>query len=221
MKAHYHCNDLIFYVRQRSSDIPIVREVVEKRSYFAGKFFTVEPNDVVVDIGAHIGTFSVLAASMGAAVISYEPTSINFALLKDNTEINGFHHTIYKKAVRGQAGTDTIIIRPFNYGGTSFFNQKTEDPNFREDVECITLADVFADNNLDHIDFLKLDCEDSELEILAAHQELLPKIRKIAIEWVGKERREALRHLLSVEHDYELHEIGEDAMGIMLARRRE
>lgn len=221
MRTHYHSNDLIFFVRQRSSDIPIVREVVEKRAYFADDFITVEANDVVVDIGAHIGTFSVLAASMGAAVISYEPTAINYALLADNTEINGFHHVLHKQGVRGKAGRDTIIIRPFNYGGSSFYNDKTEDPNFREEVECITLAEVFHDNSLDHIDFLKLDCEDSELEILEAHQELLPKIKKIAIEWVGKERREALRHLLSVEHDYELTEIGEDAMGIMLARRRE
>lgn len=218
MRTHYHSNGLIFFVRQRSSDIPIVREVVEKRAYFADDFITVEANDVVVDIGAHIGTFSVLAGSMGAAVISYEPTAINFGLLQENAEINGFNHTLHKQAVRGKAGRDTIIIRPFNYGGNSFFNSKTLDPNFREEVECITLADVFHDNNLDHIDFLKLDCEDSELEILESHPELLPKIRKIAIEWVSGERRKALRDLLSA--DYELHEVGEDRMGIMLARRK-
>ncbi len=218
MKAHYHIKDLIFYVRQRSSDIPILREVIQQETYFNGKFFTVGANDIVVDIGAHIGSFSVYAASKGAAVISYEPTTINFDLLKDNIEINGFPVTAYKQAVTAKAGIQTIFIRPFNFGGTSFFNTPTEDPKYREDVECVTLADVFTVNHLEKIDFLKLDCEHSELEILTAHQELLPKINKIAIEWMGGERRKALRDLLSPLYD--VIELGEDPMGIMLARRK-
>src|SRR3990167_5666389 len=154
MRAHYHIKDLIFFVRQRSSDIPILREVIENETYFAGDFFTISGGDIVVDIGAHIGSFSILAASKGAAVISYEPITINFDLLKDNVDINGFPVSIYKKAVRGECGKDVIYIRPFNYGGTSFFNTPTLDPEFREEVEYIDLATVFSENHIDHIDFL-------------------------------------------------------------------
>lgn len=217
MRAHYHIKDLIFFVRQRSSDIPILREVIQSETYFQG-ILMVDPNDVVVDIGAHIGSFSIYAASKGAAVIAYEPTTINFTLLKDNIEINGFPVTSYKQAVTAKPGMQTIYIRPFNFGGTSFFNTPTPDPKYREDVECITLAEVFTTNHLAKIDFLKLDCEHSELEILTAHQELLPKINKIAIEWMGGERRKALRDFLSPA--YNITEFGEDPMGIMLARRK-
>ena len=35
-------------------------------------------------------------------------------------------------------------------------------------IECVSLADIFADNAITHCDLLKLDCEGAELEILEA-----------------------------------------------------
>lgn len=216
MQPHYHIKDLIFFVRQRSSDIPILREVIQQETYFFGEKL-IMPGDVVVDIGSHIGSFCIYAASFGAAVIAYEPTTINFDLLSKNVDINGYPVTIYKKAVRRYCGSDVIFIRPFNYGGTSFFNSPTQNPEFREVVDFVDLKTVFEENHLDHIDFLKLDCEDSELEILQSSIDLLPQISRIAIEWVTQKRRNAIKELLS---DYNLHEKGNETMGIILAIRK-
>lgn len=215
MESHYHRDGLIFYVRQRSSDIPIVEEVVGRKVYFGGGFLSVSAHDVVVDVGAHIGTFSVLAASMGAAVISYEPVQANFDLLYKNIDINGFPVAAYHMGILRKSGKRTIYVRDFNYGGSNFYT-----PNAKgEEVDCTTLADAMDKNGIDHIDFLKLDCEDSELEILESYPHL-DRIRQIAIEYVGPERRDTLLKLLTEDWKcFETKVNGIDRMGIILARR--
>ena len=42
----------------------------------------IKPGDVVYDCGANIGYFSLLAASKGFKVVSFEPIASNFQLLK-------------------------------------------------------------------------------------------------------------------------------------------
>jgi len=219
-KIHSHCHeeDLTFYIRPRSSDIPIVREVIRSKCYFGDGFLTIKQHDIVIDVGAHIGTFSILAASMGAAVISYEPVTMNYLLLKNNVDLNELPVTIYHAAIKEKNGKETIFIHAFNFGGSSFFHPN-KDPDYQEEIVCITLADAMQENHIDKIDFLKLDCEDSELEILkfAKERSILPKIRQIAIEWIDLKRRQELLDLLD---GYEIKEKGNDQMGIILAKRK-
>lgn len=51
-------------------------------------------------------------------------------------------------------------------------------------VPCLTLADVFHKENIDAVDFLKVDCEGSEEEIFYnTPEEILSKISSITVEW--------------------------------------
>jgi FkbM family methyltransferase len=214
MKPHYHQNDFIFFVRQRSSDIPIIKEVVAKDCY--GVLENIKPHDVVLDIGGHIGTFSVFAASRGSNVITYEAVQRNFDLLKENIEINGFPVKINKMAVAGKNETRTIYIRNFNFGGSNLYSPHA-DENFKEQVECITLDKVFETNNIKECHFLKLDCEGAELEILENFSDLT-KLKYIAMEYHGDQRREDLIKLLSKTHEVTLQGENPDAMDFMTAR---
>lgn len=211
MDSHFHINDFIFFVRQRSSDISIIREVIEQDVYRA-KF---SPHDVVVDIGAHIGSFSILAASQGTSIVAYEPVASSFALLKQNVDINGLPVKIFNQAVFGQRKMENIFVRDFNYGGSTFF--KKNNPNFRdsEEVECITLDDVFEENHIRQCDFLKMDCEGSEVSILENFKGRFADIKRMAIEYHGYNNLEEIKNLIASSHNFT---VTGDKMGIILAQ---
>lgn len=52
------------------------------------------PGDVLWDIGANIGCYSLFAASRGIRVMAFEPSPINFWLLVTNININKFNHLV-------------------------------------------------------------------------------------------------------------------------------
>jgi tRNA G37 N-methylase Trm5 len=54
----------------------------------------VSKHDVVVDLGAHAGVFSIKAAAVASRVISVEPDAYNFKLLNYNTRVNHLENLI-------------------------------------------------------------------------------------------------------------------------------
>lgn len=142
---------------------------------------------VVIDIGANIGCISLVAARLGAeSVYSFEPASDNFETLKHNVEINGFQDKIHCINLGvGKPGETKLYIHPQNSGATSAYlaqNGAVED-NF-ETVKFISIRDVFKNYNIEHCDFLKMDCEGSELDIINdIDDELASRIDQISLEF--------------------------------------
>jgi len=197
MESHLHTHDLTFFIRPRSSDSSIVHEVIDKDVY--EKYYTIQGHDVVVDIGAHIGSFSILAASKGANVYAFEPVAENFALLEKNIAQNGFGVHAFNTAVRGvDVPTDTIYVRAFNYGGSNLYCGPREGFTPQE-VSCQTLDAICDQHHLDTIHFLKLDCEGAEDEILKGCH-VLDRIQHLAIEYHFLVRRDTIINLLQPTH---------------------
>jgi FkbM family methyltransferase len=197
MINHYHAGQLMFYVRPRSSDMNIIDEVVLGNCYL--KHYDIKGHDVVIDIGAHIGSFSILAASKGAAVHSFEPVQRTYDLLVKNIELNELAVKAYRYGVMGKEEQDKkIYIRAFNYGGSNFYVPH-QDPKWKEIVDVVTLDWIVQHEGLDEIDFLKLDCEGAELEILESFSDLR-RIKNMALEYHIGERRDKIKELLKNTH---------------------
>jgi len=74
----------IFY-RQNTIDKDVIQEVIRRNTY--GLLVKdLEPEDTILDLGSHIGTFAILVALKVKRVICFEPSPENFELLKTNTE---------------------------------------------------------------------------------------------------------------------------------------
>ena len=142
----------------------------------------VRRGDVVLDIGAHIGYFSLVFARLVGTegrVFAFEPNPDNYALLKKNVELNGYRNIVcVQKAVSNTTGKVKLHLCPANSGGHRIFgpmeNGKTVD------VESVRLDDYFADWQ-GHIDFVKVDVEGAELEVIKGMSSLLEKNAKIKL----------------------------------------
>ena len=72
----------------------------------------VEKNNIVVDIGANIGYYTLLMALNQAKVFSYEPEPKNFKLLQKNVNLNNFSSNVklYNKAVSNYNGFSKLFL---------------------------------------------------------------------------------------------------------------
>lgn len=147
---------------------------------------TLNTGDIVVDIGANIGAFSLLAASIvgpTGRVIAVEPAAKTFARLEENVRLNKCRNLICTRAaVDYEPGTLALSVHPKS-ALSSAHNVNGNGDRAIEMVPCHTLAQIFAENRLQHVDLLKVDCEGSEYGIfMSLSQELAARIRQIAME---------------------------------------
>lgn len=81
--------DMKLYIRPETTDEKVIKEVLATNVYEKPSLdFYVESGEVWLDLGGNIGTFSLLALSHGAFVVTCEPEADNLLLLKKNLEYN-------------------------------------------------------------------------------------------------------------------------------------
>jgi|SRR6185437_6644585 len=170
--------------RPRTSDEEVINDTFNKDIFFKGfPEYKIQPNHVVLDIGAHIGTYSLQLASYlsGGKVFAFEPCLDTFTLLQKNVEINGLKSVaVYKVALTDYVGTTKLFydIEHGNWGHSivkSFSEQG-------EIVETDTLSNFLTKNKLDHLDFIKFNCEGAEFKIiLSTPPEQLRKVDKMLV----------------------------------------
>jgi FkbM family methyltransferase len=128
------------------------------------------PKDFVIDIGAHVGTFSIYLAKRfpDIRIYAFEPVPETYAYLCRNLELNGVTNVeAYNLAVTRDGRKLPMIAHPSNTGGatTNLRDLQLADHKHYE-VESVTLEDIFRDHAIDRCRLLKIDCEGSEYEIL-------------------------------------------------------
>jgi FkbM family methyltransferase len=181
-------NGLAFSTGRRhalgSSDLFLVWEIWYKKCYFLpDRDFGLGQGDTVVDIGANKGYFSIYAAShvFNGVVYSFEPAKDNYDLLVENIKLNRIQNVrAFNLAVTDSNGQMSLYHDPANEGGHSLVNKSAQ----VETVRTAALADFCRQNQIDKIDFLKIDCEGAEYEILMnLPAESFAKIRRISMEY--------------------------------------
>ncbi len=174
-------------VRRLAADQHYLREVIEQRAYHPPGY-EIGPADTVVDVGGNIGAFAVWAGRQAprGRVITIEPVSENFRLLRENLRRNGLEHVQpIQAAVQGHPPGDvTVYWSAAGTGHHTILPELAGAPLGSERVPGLTLESLFARFRLERCDFLKMDCEGAEFEILASlPAELAPRIAKLALEY--------------------------------------
>lgn len=124
--------------------------------------------DMFVDIGANIGWYSIIAASIvgpTGKVYAFEPERENFALAAQNIALNGLTNVILEPvAISDRAGRAALFLSPDNLGDHRLY--PSEEERASESVPTISLGAYFADRR-DRIRLVKMDAQGSEGMIFA------------------------------------------------------
>ena len=206
--------------------VDLVIEMYNKNVYTPPLFLPIEPTDTVVDIGANIGVFSLFAAyRTHDKVFAYEPFPDNFELLSQNIRVNNLHNiSAYNMAVSDKVGSAQLFISKGSLGHHLSDHNITEELEHYVEVPTTTLQSIMDDNNLENIDFLKLDCEGSEGSILSSTpKDYLERVRKIAIEFhdnVSQLKHDEIQELLeNFGFVVKLRWNGKSPLGYLYAKR--
>jgi FkbM family methyltransferase len=138
------------------------------REQYTTELFTAAatPGSTVVDVGAHLGYFTLLAArAVGPSgrVLSIEPNLQTLPLLRHNVADNGFEDRvmIFDQALSGRAGRTSFYLSPA--GDTSSLHQQDPGDQLVE-VDAVTLDELVGEPGL--LSAIKIDVEGAELEVL-------------------------------------------------------
>jgi FkbM family methyltransferase len=168
-------------IRVNSTDLMALTHVWVIQEYSSNDF-EINDSDVVIDVGAHIGLFALFASQFckRGKIFCFEPIKENYELLVENINSNKIKNIIpFNLAVSKVSGSVKIFLND-DYSGHSMFLET----NDFVIVKSKSLFDIFSENNIQECDFLKLDCEGAEYEIInSLTSEFLNKIKKSAIEY--------------------------------------
>jgi len=158
--------------------LPAVQAWVLNQYELIGKC-EVSPGSYVIDGGAYKGETSFWFLSKGAEKIySFEPDSNCFSLLSENIKRNRVPDKIIpiKKALSNKVGIISFIATGV---GASKLDAECKS---QENIEAVTLDSFVKKEGLPRVDFIKLDVEGAELEVLEGAVESIKKFRpKMAI----------------------------------------
>ncbi len=138
--------------------------------------------DIVIDAGANIGLFSLLASKKignKGKVLAFEPINEAKELLQQNIQENNLQNILIAPYALGDENKRvTFSLDEGLLGSSSVFKKGSK----TEDVNQVTLDEYIDANNIQKIDFIKADIEGAERDFLKGAKKTIKKFKpKLAI----------------------------------------
>lgn len=136
-------------------------------------------NDIVFDLGANLGLFSVYAASKGCVSYAFEPNPQLHDIIADQSRLNTEKIKLVPYAVSDQCGTTTLRLDNVDSANSIILNSAAyeyEDVlNSSIESQQVTIDEFVSREKITHIDFIKADIEGAERLMIAGAQNTLRK----------------------------------------------
>ena len=147
---------------------------------FVGRYL--QPDMVVLDIGAHHGLYTLLASGLVGArgkVFAFEPSDRERKALSLHTILNRCKNVQVFSLALGKETTEAdLYVVDASSGGCNSLRPPASDvlaTSYPQRVHVVRLDDQLALLKIDHVDFMKLDVEGGELAVLQGAQQLLAR----------------------------------------------
>ena len=140
----------------------------EQRNIYGEGEWGVQQGDVVVDVGAYIGTWTKQALARGAKqVVAIEPTPTSVECLRRNlaSEIRAGKVVVYPKGIWDSEGTLTLFANSKDGVGNSFVETNEATKNI-DQIPVTTIDRVTAELNLARVNFIKADVKGATQRLL-------------------------------------------------------
>lgn len=171
------------------------RMIFENKIY--DQFYSPSKNDVVLDVGSHIGLFTLKMAQKVKRVIAIEPYRPSFDLLVSNIKKNAFKNVMaINVALSDFSGETKLFIDESSQG-----HSVVSDNEKSVDTKTLTLDKLVERLSLSKVDFIKINVEGSELNVLKGASQTLLKTHlmlAIAANHYPEQKRDVLNFLLTI-----------------------
>jgi FkbM family methyltransferase len=195
-----------------------LRELIDSHLYYLGAFEAqsstairrlCRPGDVALDIGANIGCHALKMAALtgeSGRVIAFEPMPWARAKLERNLSLNAFRNvTVVSHGLSDAPGSARVHFRSswsqIADGGTTETPASTEPAT----IEFVRLDDYLAAARVDRVDFIKLDVDGYEPQVLRGARQTLaahhPIILMELVEYPQRAPGDALASVLALLAD--------------------
>jgi FkbM family methyltransferase len=159
----------------------LIHEILMDQEYY---FDTDQKKPYIIDAGANFGMSSVYFKELypNAEVLAFEPVPFLHDLASKNVARNKLSDvTVLKKGLAAKPGTATFFMSgDYSMAGSLTERRRT----FGDEIEELTIETVPLADYLDReVDFLKLDIEGAEGEVLMAAGDALANVRQMCVEW--------------------------------------
>ncbi len=158
---------------------PDVTSVIEKK---------VKQEDMVLDLGGHIGIHSLtLRREIGeeGRLLIFEPDPFALFALRKTLKKNNFRNVeLIEAAAANKAGTATLthVLNTMFAPNMILEGEVTEQASKQFTVKEVRLSDYLEKHNIEHVDFIKMDIEGSEENVLKDIEDYLSNIDAMVIE---------------------------------------
>lgn len=149
-----------------SRTVPMVERDINRDGFGVRAYPGAKDWKVVVDLGANVGMWSIAIARKNPHVKVYavEPMLWNCDNLALNLHANEVKNVeIYRIAISGRREKITVHQHPLNSGGCSVRNPA---PFPAYEVDAVSLDQFLEDLKINQVDFLKMDIEGAEFDVL-------------------------------------------------------
>jgi FkbM family methyltransferase len=143
-----------------------------------------EPNSIVLDIGANVGYFTLIAAKKAKTgkIFSFEPVSELCEQLRKNIEENKLNNVEINRLAVGEHNQDAVIfLSGSDNQGMSSLRPPENFAGISQPIRTIRIDNWAIENNIKKIDVIKLDIEGSELSALKGMDQTLNKLKPMII----------------------------------------
>ncbi|MBF0432593.1 MAG: FkbM family methyltransferase [Fibrobacteria bacterium] len=151
----------------------------EQKNVAFAKTLPFKGGEIVFDLGAHVGFYSMLFARLvgpTGQVVAFEPDPYSLEAIKQSALLNGYDHiTCEQYAVSNCTKEDFFFLSEHSAMGS--FLDRNEFETKKTSIQCITLDDYIKNKKFSNIDLLKIDIEGAEHFVLTQARQLLDKYR--------------------------------------------
>ena len=175
----------------------------------------IQPGMTLFDIGANIGLYALLfakCAGPAGQVHAFEPEPRNFRRLVTNLAINRFENvTANEMAVYSQSQPVTLNVYPDALHALHSLGRASDavEPESRRTVQATSLDDYCKSRGIERIDYLKIDVEGAECDVLQGASSLLARQAVGTIQFEALPQANDVFRLLQT-HGFRCHPIGAD-----------
>lgn len=174
------------YGEYSESEVSLFRDVIKK-------------SDLVLDVGANIGSHTIPFAHFSDFVIAFEAERNAFNVLCGNVAINNLRNVFcHQRALGRYSGTISVpeldIDKTTNFGGLSLEGDHSKVPHY--DVPLMKIDDL----NLIRLNFIKIDVEGMEQDVLLGGRDTIQKCKPII--YAENDRMEKQKDLYAILRDF-------------------